>query len=518
MLLVQLLSFAIFVVTVSEAQFSTSGCGQTKGCVLSPQGCQASDCSRAFTYSRVNGSYLEFEIMAKIPYETNGYVAVGFSRDSLMGDDTVTECASFNGAPYQGSLSYNPGQYNRRVSLPENQQQQILQTLQSSYENGRVYCKLRQELHPSGNVEPSQVQSLDDSFYILMATGRTANNAGACGKRAEGARETKRDILFISALEQHSLNRGDQDYPFSTAQPITLAQYPLAAGGPLLPDSRAMSTPVAGFNTLSSDALESANESEYVITLIKVHAILMVLAWMVFITISLLYTRYLRGLWPNTTIFGVHLWFHIHRLLNLIGIAAMIAGFVCIFVARDWQWKGPKATQSQELNREWPSVHAMLGLLACVVAWAQPLGAVFRCHPQAKLRFIFHALHGFFGFGAWVMAAAAIMITCVHFDPRFLNREAAFGLFIAFLCVVALTMIINELLSLYQWWQRRHTVVSSDMEMIQVNGKTHVTVSPENRKINRIRLVIVGLAALVAIGTAVAISAMIGTVKPPSIQ
>ncbi|KAK0394774.1 hypothetical protein QR680_000926 [Steinernema hermaphroditum] len=480
-----------FILPFTLAQFSTSGCGDTKGCVLSPQGCQASSCLRAFTYSRVNSTVLEMELMARTPYATDGFVAVGFSRDTFMGDDTVTQCASFNGGPYQGSLSYNPGKSNVRLEAPQYIQDEILQTVEARYENGKVYCRLRQQLRPSGNLPPNQVQSLDSSFYILMATGRTANNA----------------------LEPHNFNRNSDEFPFSTAQPINLLQYSQREA-PLGVDLGGMNGTSLGPNAVPSAQID-APESDYVFTLVKVHAILMVLAWMIFITISLLFTRYLRGNWPNTTIFGLHLWFHIHRTLNIIGIAAMIAGFVCIFIARDWQWKGPKGNQSQELNREWPSVHAMLGLLACVVAWAQPIGAIFRCDPHAKLRFIFHIVHGFFGFGAWVMAAAAIMIACVHFDPRFLNRDAALGLFIAFLCVIGLTMIGNEFLTVYQWWQRRHTVVSSDMEMIQVNGKTHVTVSPENRKINRIRLVIFVFASLVSIGTAVAISAMLGTVKPP---
>ncbi|KAK0394773.1 hypothetical protein QR680_000926 [Steinernema hermaphroditum] len=439
-----------FILPFTLAQFSTSGCGDTKGCVLSPQGCQASSCLRAFTYSRVNSTVLEMELMARTPYATDGFVAVGFSRDTFMGDDTVTQCASFNGGPYQGSLSYNPGKSNVRLEAPQYIQDEILQTVEARYENGKVYCRLRQQLRPSGNLPPNQVQSLDSSFYILMATGRTANNA----------------------LEPHNFNRNSDEFPFSTAQPINLLQYSQREA-PLGVDLGGMNGTSLGPNAVPSAQID-APESDYVFTLVK-----------------------------------------IHRTLNIIGIAAMIAGFVCIFIARDWQWKGPKGNQSQELNREWPSVHAMLGLLACVVAWAQPIGAIFRCDPHAKLRFIFHIVHGFFGFGAWVMAAAAIMIACVHFDPRFLNRDAALGLFIAFLCVIGLTMIGNEFLTVYQWWQRRHTVVSSDMEMIQVNGKTHVTVSPENRKINRIRLVIFVFASLVSIGTAVAISAMLGTVKPP---
>ncbi|KAK6042435.1 hypothetical protein COOONC_20059 [Cooperia oncophora] len=110
--------------------------------------------------------------------------------------------------------------------------------------------------------------------------------------------------------------------------------------------------------------------------------------------------------------------------LNMIGIAGTIAGFVVVFVAKDWRWVGPKAYQSSELNNQWGSVHAMLGLIACVVAWAQPLNAVFRKykiipreelfvlnflgllvgHPDGKGRWLFNIIHGFFGFGSWLCA------------------------------------------------------------------------------------------------------------------
>jgi hypothetical protein len=62
------------------------------------------------------------EMFAVLPLErgfAGGYVAVGFSKDSLMGSDTVTDCSSFQGRPFTGRLSYNPGKSNRRVPLEE---------------------------------------------------------------------------------------------------------------------------------------------------------------------------------------------------------------------------------------------------------------------------------------------------------------------------------------------------------------------------------------------------------------
>jgi hypothetical protein len=62
------------------------------------------------------------ELFAQLPLERGaegGYVAVGFSKDALMGGDTVTDCSSFQGRPFTARLSYNPGKSNRRVPLNE---------------------------------------------------------------------------------------------------------------------------------------------------------------------------------------------------------------------------------------------------------------------------------------------------------------------------------------------------------------------------------------------------------------
>ncbi|PIO71072.1 hypothetical protein TELCIR_07038 [Teladorsagia circumcincta] len=200
------------------------------------------------------------------------------------------------------------------------------------------------------------------------------------------------------------------------------------------------------------------------------YGILMVLSWSIFISTAILFARHMKGHWPNSALCGLQLWFHFHRTLNIIGIAGTIAGFVVVFVAKDWRWVGPKAYQSSELNNQWGSVHAMLGLIACVVAWAQPLNAVFRCHPEGKGRFLFNIIHGFFGFGCWLCAAAATMIAVVHFR-MFSDRDAALGIYIAFVAVAGLTCIVMELLTFRNWWAGRHRV-SGEIEMVRVGGTT----------------------------------------------
>uniref|UniRef100_A0AC35FSW9 Cytochrome b561 domain-containing protein n=1 Tax=Panagrolaimus sp. PS1159 TaxID=55785 RepID=A0AC35FSW9_9BILA len=269
-------------------------------------------------------------------------------------------------------------------------------------------------------------------------------------------------------------------------------------------------------DSFSSQGYIPGSDNPIAPTLLKVHGILMTLAWMIFISTAILFARFYRGFWPNTTLCGLFLWFHFHRTLNIIGVGATIAGFVCIFVARNWTWVGPRPGNVPGSNSSWPSVHAMLGILACVVAWAQPINAVLRCHPKSRFRFIYNIYHIFFGYGAWLMAGAALMIACTHYDFMFLNRDAAFGLCITFLATSGGVFIFLELLSLYQWFKNRRA--TGDIEVVEPDGRTHVTLSTATKRLNICRMLILFFYLIVVIGCAVAISVMIGLRKDDEIR
>ncbi|KJH48856.1 hypothetical protein DICVIV_05046 [Dictyocaulus viviparus] len=198
----------------------------------------------------------------------------------------------------------------------------------------------------------------------------------------------------------------------------------------------------------------------------------------------------------------------------MIGIAGTICGFVVVLEAKDWRWVGPKAFQSTEQNNEWGSVHSMLGLIACVVAWAQPLNAVFRCSPEEKWRFVFNWIHGFLGFGAWLCAASATMIAVVHFETMFSNRDAALGLYIAFVAIASLTNLTMEALTFKSWQRDRHRV-TSEMEMVPVGGSDSVSVQNTTEKIRIVQFFLLIAFVVVSISTAIAIAVLIG--KKPTV-
>lgn len=237
-----------------------------------------------------------------------------------------------------------------------------------------------------------------------------------------------------------------------------------------------------------------------------------------FIATGILSARYLRRHWPDNLLIGIRMWFNLHRAANLIGVAYTICGFVIIFAANDWRWTGPRPSQSNKQNREWSSIHSILGLLACVIAWAQPLNAVFRCQKATRFRTVFNAIHRFFGISAFVLAMATIMIACVHFDAMFSNRNAALGLFITYVATLGAAVILMEIVKFIRWRSNENPRSSSPASTggplpFGPYGSSyigHVADKKENTKYNIAILVIFFCYLAVAVGVAVAISILIG--------
>uniref|UniRef100_A0A914D9L2 DOMON domain-containing protein n=1 Tax=Acrobeloides nanus TaxID=290746 RepID=A0A914D9L2_9BILA len=175
---------ALFVVMFlrkeSVAQnFSTSECGNSKGCLFQPNNCiPFQTCAYAMSYSATNSGDVIFEILGQVTAPYNTYVALGFNNAAQMDGATVTACASYNGSPFLGRLTYNPATYNLNVPIDQNTQSNILQTIYSGVVNNTLYCKVTQTISPPSNIPSNFVAPLNQTFYILMVSGptQTGNN------------------------------------------------------------------------------------------------------------------------------------------------------------------------------------------------------------------------------------------------------------------------------------------------------------------------------------------------------
>uniref|UniRef100_A0A914YHW5 ascorbate ferrireductase (transmembrane) n=1 Tax=Panagrolaimus superbus TaxID=310955 RepID=A0A914YHW5_9BILA len=522
--------FAILQAQSVDPFFTKSDCGRTKQCIFKPDNCVPYiDCSYAFSY-RVDGENLIIELLGKVKSENSSWIAVGFSNDSVMGRDSLVTCgAQFSDGNYSGRLTYNPGKSNRPVFIPQEIMDEMVQTIYTNYSNNTLYCLLSRKIVPVNGVNPNEVFDLSNPKYVLLASGLIENEY----VRVHDMDPDHSTFPFVSQNPINLIDRSKRQSPNYqlNVQPSNDHTVQLSGNA----NSGIAGNNITGHQFLASQQQNAGipqNQQQFQpppnlpvgltakkqSDLLKVHAILMIIAWVFFLPIGVMFGTFFKYHWPNTYIFRKNIWFQAHRVFNLIGIACTIAAFVCIFVREDWQWIGPSPTKSTFENNQWPSVHAMLGLLACVVAWAQPLNAVFRCHPTSAWRWIFKFYHGFFGFGAFLMATAAIMIAVKHFKTVFTNSDAALGIYIAFVATFGAVFVILWFLDIGSWWQRRRNVVATDMELVQVDGKRHVTLTPATVRTHRIYFVLLLFFAGVALGATIAISILIGLRKVQTFQ
>jgi hypothetical protein len=67
----------------------------------------------------------------------------------------------------------------------------------------------------------------------------------------------------------------------------------------------------------------------------------MVIAWILLASTGILIARYFKDLMPNTEIFGVKIWFIIHRPIMILVTAISITAFIVILAGLEWKWVSP---------------------------------------------------------------------------------------------------------------------------------------------------------------------------------
>uniref|UniRef100_A0A914NB10 ascorbate ferrireductase (transmembrane) n=1 Tax=Meloidogyne incognita TaxID=6306 RepID=A0A914NB10_MELIC len=133
----------------------------------------------------------------------------------------------------------------------------------------------------------------------------------------------------------------------------------------------------------------------------------MVFAWLFLIPGAILSARFLhhRNQREPLELFGIQLWFQIHRLANSLAFLFVIISFLCIYSALDGFWIGPRFSNRSEQNFSTQSLHALFGILSIFICLFQPICAIFRCSPESPKRFIFNWIHSILGYIAWICSA-----------------------------------------------------------------------------------------------------------------
>lgn len=167
-------------------------------------------------------------------------------------------------------------------------------------------------------------------------------------------------------------------------------------------------------------------------TIPMMHGILMFLGWGVFLQLGAFIARYLR--------FKAPLWFHLHRIFQVLGLAIAIIGFILAFFQTSFPlfW------------------HAAIGIIVMLIGIQQPINGIFRPHitPGKKptiRRLIWSYFHIYAGRIALLLAL--LNITLGFF--LILAPSYIWGIWFALLISLAILYIVFECIKQYYDYQAR---------------------------------------------------------------
>ena len=124
------------------------------------------------------------------------------------------------------------------------------------------------------------------------------------------------------------------------------------------------------------------NGSQTSHTLVMIHGSFMIVAWIGATSIGVFSARYMKKLWAGKKLFGKDIWFTVHQIAMSLTWLLTIAAVTIIWIdVGEWR----------------TSTHSILGVIATVLCFIQPLTAFFRPAPDDEARPIFNFMHGSVG-------------------------------------------------------------------------------------------------------------------------
>ncbi|VDN55774.1 unnamed protein product [Dracunculus medinensis] len=155
-----------------------SKCGHSALCMFQPAGCNPKlDCTLGLILSiNDNDTILQIQSVAQklFPPVALQYIAIGFSKDKIMGDDMVIECILSDQIEDSGPevfLSHNIGKSNDRIYLDQSERSLYFHNVSSIVIDGRLYCNYSIDIKPQIREKKDRAWDLNDNFYIFGVTG-----------------------------------------------------------------------------------------------------------------------------------------------------------------------------------------------------------------------------------------------------------------------------------------------------------------------------------------------------------
>ncbi|XP_041125824.1 putative ferric-chelate reductase 1 [Polyodon spathula] len=146
---------------------SSTGCGINKTCFSNPAGCDAATNADCYFMSSASPQGVSDGIQFEISGKSNGYVSIGFSDDTEMGNDDIYICGQDVNGNIQVQHAFSTGRLTPTIKPLEN-----VNNISTSFNNGVIKCSFI-----TRNSISTQQRAADTSYYIFIANGPT--NGGA---------------------------------------------------------------------------------------------------------------------------------------------------------------------------------------------------------------------------------------------------------------------------------------------------------------------------------------------------
>ncbi|XP_053349509.1 putative ferric-chelate reductase 1 [Clarias gariepinus] len=177
-----------------SSSISSLNCGISKTCVSQPSGCDPSTSSNCFFMSATplsSGSGFTFELSGK----ADGYVSLGFSDDTQMGNDDVYICGKDQNGVIQLQHAFTTGTTRPTIITLGN-----VTVLNTSQINGVISCSFTS----LNAISTTRSSTPSNSYYIFLASGATSN--GLIQKHASTPviSSTKVDISSVQIVTSDS--------------------------------------------------------------------------------------------------------------------------------------------------------------------------------------------------------------------------------------------------------------------------------------------------------------------------
>ncbi|CAF0777916.1 unnamed protein product [Brachionus calyciflorus] len=134
--------------------------------------------------------------------------------------------------------------------------------------------------------------------------------------------------------------------------------------------------------------------------LVKVHAILGIIAWVFLGSIGILLARYYKPLWPNHVLHSFRVWFSFHRSIMIFVTLLSLLSLLFALVELNWGWS----------SNGHDYLHSVLGAIVIICSCINPILGFFRPSPTSYLRCLYFWCHWLVGVVAYCLAIPTIFI------------------------------------------------------------------------------------------------------------